>query len=100
VAHRDHLRDHRSTAHQATPAELAGFIRRHSQLDNALHWVRDVTSAEDHSQVRTGHAPQVMATLRNLAISVHRLSGATNIVAAIRHHTRDATRPLAVLGLT
>jgi hypothetical protein len=41
-----------------------------------------------------------MATLRNLAISVHRLSGATNIVAAIRHHTRDATRPLAVLGLT
>ncbi len=31
-----------------------------------------------------------MATLRNLAISLHRLAGATNIAAALRHHARDA----------
>jgi hypothetical protein len=31
-----------------------------------------------------------MATLRNLAISLHRLDGATNIAAAFRHHARDA----------
>lgn len=41
--------------------------------------------------VRTGHAPQVMATLRNLVISILRLSGVTNIAAALRHHARDAT---------
>ena len=62
--------------------------------DNGLHWVRDVTFAEDLSQVRTGAAPQVMASLRNLAISLHRLAGATNIAAALRHHARDARRPL------
>jgi len=28
--------------------------------------VRDVTYAEDHSQVRVGNGPQVMATLRIL----------------------------------
>ena len=65
--------------------------------DNKLHWVRDVTFAEDHSQVRTGAAPQVMATFRNLVISLHRLAGATNIAAALRHHARNATRPLKLV---
>lgn len=80
--------------HQARPNELAGWIRGHWQIENGLHWVRDVTFGEDLSQVRTGAAPQVMATLRNLAISLHRLTGATNIAKALRHHARDALRPL------
>ena len=69
--------------HQAKPAHLADWVRGHWHIENALHWVRDVTFAEDLSQIRTGHAPQVMATLRNLAISLHRLAGATNIAAAL-----------------
>lgn len=87
-------------AHQARPDELAAWIRGHWEIENALHWVRDVTFAEDHSQIRTGHAPQVMATLRNLVISILRLAGATNIAAALRRNARDATRPLAVFGIT
>ena len=86
--------------HQARPDELAAWIRGHWQIENGLHWIRDVTFAEDHSQVRTGQAPQVMASMRNLVISILRLAGATNIAAALRHHARDATRPLAVLGIT
>ena len=62
--------------------------------------VRDVTFGEDASQVRTGAAPQVMATFRNLVISALRLAGATIIAAALRHHARDATRPLELLGIT
>jgi hypothetical protein len=57
--------------------------------------VRDVTYAEYLSRVRT--APQVMASQRNLAISLRRLAGATNITAALRHHARDALRPLQLL---
>ncbi len=83
--------------HQARPDELATWIRGHWQIENALHWVRDATFAEDLSQVRTGAAPQVMASLRNLVISLHRLAGATNIAAALRHHARDAHRPLQLL---
>jgi predicted transposase YbfD/YdcC len=86
--------------HQARPDELATWIRGHWHIENKLHWVRDVTFAEDHSQVRTGSAPQVMATFRNLAISLHRLAGATNIAAALRHHARNATRPLHLLMIT
>jgi hypothetical protein len=44
--------------HQARPDELAAWIRGHWQIENALHWVRDVTFAEDLSQVRTGTAPR------------------------------------------
>jgi predicted transposase YbfD/YdcC len=86
--------------HQARPDELAAWIRGHWQIENALHWVRDVTFAEDLSHVRTGAAPQVMASLRNLVISLHRLAGATNIAAALRHHARDAARPLRLLMIT
>ena len=50
---------------QATPDELANWIRGHWQIE-ALEKVRDVTYAEDASQIRTGSGPQVMATLRIL----------------------------------
>lgn len=85
--------------HQARPDELAAWIRGHWQIENGLHWVRDVTFAEDLSQVHAGHGPQVMACLRNLAISLHRLTGATNIAKALRHHARDARRPLHLLKI-
>ena len=67
--------------------------------DNGLHWVRDVTFAEDLSQIRTGSSPQVMAAIRNLVISLHRLAGATNIAKALRHHGRNALRPLQLLKI-
>ncbi|WP_068797468.1 MULTISPECIES: DDE transposase family protein [unclassified Pseudonocardia] len=73
--------------------------KAHWQIENALHWVRDVTFAEDHSTIRTVAGPQVMASLRNLVISLHRLAGATNIAAAVRHHSRDALRPLRLLKI-
>lgn len=59
--------------------------------------MRDVTFDEDRSQVRTGHAPRVMATMRNTAISLLSLIGCKNIAKALRHHARDATRPLNLL---
>jgi hypothetical protein len=84
---------------QATPAQLAQWIRGHWQIE-ALHHIRDLTYAEDASQVRTRNGPQVMATLRNLAITLLRQAGHTSIAAACRHHARSADRPLAILGLS
>src|SRR5690349_10718758 len=43
-------------------------------MEDCLHWVRDVTYDEDRSQVRTGNGPRVMASLRNLAIAILRLT--------------------------
>ncbi|WP_242605741.1 hypothetical protein [Frankia sp. Cppng1_Ct_nod] len=63
-------------------------------MENQLHWIRDLTYDEDHHQSRTGNAPQVMASLRNLALTILRLTGHTTIATAIRHHARNPERPL------
>ncbi|MET7539617.1 ISAs1 family transposase [Streptomyces sp. NPDC005507] len=85
----------------ATPAELAAWIRSHWGIKNLLHHVRDRTFREDNSKVRTGHLPRTMAGLRNLAISIFRQNGDTNIAAAaLRRTGRDHRRPLTALGLT
>ena len=76
-------------ADQATPEQLGQYIREHWGIENRLHWVRDVTFNEDKSQVRVGNGAHVMATVRNLAISIHRLAGATNIAKATRTALRD-----------
>ncbi|MDI7250015.1 MAG: ISAs1 family transposase [Bacillota bacterium] len=73
----------------APPKRLLDFSRGHWHLENRLHRVRDVTLDEDRSQVRTGSGPRVLATLRNLAISLFRLKGFTNIAAALRIHAWD-----------
>jgi predicted transposase YbfD/YdcC len=65
---------------------LLNFIRGHWAIENRLFWVRDVTMGEDASQIRQGAAPQVMAALRNTVAALLRLSGATNIAAALREN--------------
>ncbi len=65
-----------------------------------LHHLRDVTFCENASQVRTGAAPSVMATLRNLVIGVLCRARPVNLAAALRRHARDSARPLTTLGIT
>ena len=81
----------------APPATLAAWVQNHWRIENQLHWVRDVVFDEDRSQVRTGNAPQVMATIRNTAVNLLRLSGWTNIAAGLRHHARNPQRPINLL---
>jgi predicted transposase YbfD/YdcC len=85
------------TAIQARPGELAAIIRGHWLIEDRLHWIRDVTYDEDRSQVRTANGPRVMASLRNLAITILRLTGETSIAAALRHHARRPGRPLQTI---
>jgi predicted transposase YbfD/YdcC len=81
----------------ADPRLLAGWIRSHWTIENSLHWVRDVTEGEDHSSVRTGNGPQVMAALRNTAINIIRLRGGTNIAAAHREFSYQPAHVLDAL---
>ncbi|MER5596080.1 ISAs1 family transposase [Streptomyces sp. NPDC002265] len=84
-------------AHTAPPEVLAAWVQSHWEIENRLHWVRDVTFDEDRSQVRTGNAPRVTAGLRNTAITLLRLHGHHNIAASLRHHARDTNRPVNLL---
>lgn len=57
----------------ARPEQVAAWARGHWTIENRLHWVRDVVFDEDRHQLRTANGPQIMAALRNLAISLIRL---------------------------
>src|SRR5919112_431853 len=52
------------------PAVLARAIRRHWSVENALHWVLDVTFREDDSRVRDRTAARNFALLRKIALNL------------------------------
>jgi len=55
-------------ADRADAAALLAMVREHWQIENGLHYVRDVTLGEDACRVRAGCAPQVLAALRNAVV--------------------------------
>lgn len=84
------------TTKQASPTDLLTFTRQHWTIENNLHWVRDVTFDEDRAILRKGHTHQVMAVLRNLAISLLHLQGHSQIASTLR---RFAANPDLALNL-
>ncbi len=86
-----------------TQVEHARYLkelnRGHWEIENRLHWVRDVLFHEDKSQVRTKEGPRTMATHRNLAISLFRLRGHSNIARAGRWLSRNVIRVLEFVGV-
>ena len=52
------------------PAVLVRAIRRHWSVENALHWVLDVTFREDDSRVRDRTAARNFALLRKMALNL------------------------------
>jgi predicted transposase YbfD/YdcC len=71
-------------AEQARPVDLGTWARAEWQIENRVHYVRDVTLRENAHQARTGNGPAVFATLRNTSVGYHRVNGATNIAEATR----------------
>jgi predicted transposase YbfD/YdcC len=81
----------------ASPPRLLTLVRGHWCIENSLHYVRDVTFGEDRSCLRTGNAPQVMAALRNLAITLLHRAGDFQIAAARRHFSYHPDEAFALL---
>jgi hypothetical protein len=58
-----------------------------------------VTFDEDRATVRAGHAPQVMAAFRNVALGLLRRLGASNLASAGRLCDARPALALAAVGL-
>lgn len=85
---------------QANSEYLLQLNRGHWSIENRSHYVRDVTFNEDHSQIRTGNGPQIMACLRNFTLGILRvLTNATNIVSALRDIAAKPHLALKLIGL-
>ena len=87
------------TPEQSDPARLLALNRGQWSIENRSHYVRDMAYDEDRQQVRRNNGPQVMAALRNVAISLLRLAGFTNISKALRTCARTTRLALHLLGL-
>jgi predicted transposase YbfD/YdcC len=83
------------------PAHALRAVRRHWQIENGLHWTRDMTLGEDACQVRAGHAPQGLAAVRNAVVGLLHQHGVPNLAAALRANAWSGPAPvLRLLGLT
>ena len=79
-------------------ADLARIARGQWSIES-MHWLRDTAYAEDANTGYAGNGPQVMATFRNLAISLLHLAGATEITRTLQAIARSRNRVLDYLSL-
>ena len=49
--------------------QFAHAWRKHWGIENGLHYCLDVSFNEDHSRIRTDHAPENLAVVRHFALS-------------------------------
>jgi predicted transposase YbfD/YdcC len=80
----------------AGPERLLKLVRNHWEIENRLHWRRDVTLGEDACQVRSGQVPEVLASLNNAVLSLLDFLKVPNIAAKMREFS---AKPLLALGL-
>ncbi len=79
---------------RVSAARLLALVRAHWKIENRLHWRRDVTLREDHSQVRKGQAPRILALLNSFLLALLDLFGESLVPKQLR--TFDAQPLLAV----
>ena len=71
---------------RAGAAEILDLARRHWEIENRLHHVRDVSYDEDRRRNHVKCLPRNLACLRNAAISVIRLRGQFDYVPQAHRH--------------
>ena len=84
-------------ATRGNAAQLLTLVRDHWLIE-ANHWIRDVAWQEDHQHAYTGTAAHAMATLRNLALAILRLTGHRQIIRTLQRITADRRRILPILA--
>lgn len=83
-------------AEVATPRHLLALVRGHWQLENRVHWRRDVTLGEDGCQVKQRDAAQVLAAVNNGVLALMDHLGVENVKTQMREF---AAHPLTAVAL-
>ena len=82
---------------RAGARRLLALTRQHWQIENGVFHVRDVTMGEDACRVRTGAAPMVLSTMRNLLLNLLNGRGVANKAAALRRHAAHPHEALVLI---
>ncbi len=83
----------------ADAPRLLALVRGHWQIENGLHYVKDVTLGEDRSLIHTGNGPSIMAILRDTVVSVLHRAGWRTIAERLRYYSGHPKEVLALLGI-
>ncbi len=81
----------------ADAARMLALKRGHWQIENGLHYVKDVTPGEDRSLVHLGKGPSVMTMLRDITLSLLHHSGCRAIAQRLRFHSRHPQHAVALI---
>lgn len=87
------------TPEQASPIQLLALWQQHWRIENSVHWVRDVVFGEDASTTHTAQAPQALAALRNLALSLIHLWRGDQVTATREYYATHLGVLFRRLGL-
>ena len=85
---------------QANAQALLNLSRRHWSIENRLHYVRDVSLGEDACTVSSGHAPQLLAALRNISIFLLRKAKWKSIAKATRYYAARTAEVIQIVAGT
>jgi predicted transposase YbfD/YdcC len=83
----------------ADAPQLLALVRGHWQVENGLHYVKDVTMGEDRSLIHTGNGPSIMAMLRDTVVSLLHRAGWRTIAERLRFYSGNAHAALTFLGI-
>lgn len=83
----------------ATAEKLNQYLRGHWSIENCLHRTRDVSFHEDKATIRKKSAPQIMAALKNLVISILHRATVRSFPTAFRRFTAHPEELFHFLGL-
>lgn len=86
-----------ATTNRYSAEEFGIIIRSHWGIENANHYVRDVSLREDFSRIRTN--PENVATLRSFALNLLRINHETNISQALYKNVLNIQRILNYVGV-
>ncbi len=84
----------------AAAARVAALKRGHWQVENGLHYVKDVTLGEDRCQTHIGYGADILAMVRNTAITLIRRAGYRTIAARLRYYSDRPHEALALMGIS
>ena len=59
--------------------QLGGLIQSHWQIENRLHWVKNVIQHEDRNAIAGANAPENLSLLKTIALNLYRSHGFDSI---------------------
>ncbi len=84
-------------AAEAGPSRLLHLVRLHWEIENDLHYRRDVTFKEDACRLRQPVAQRILATVNNLILGILLNRDVTNVPQARRHFAAQPAEALAII---